>query len=119
MKSLKLRRLGILLGVVVFVSAVIVVFSYGIVRIDWNSFMKIQPAFRPMDDPLPVPTEDGNLSMAPPSNASCSSVYPWSWSHVSRSFTFAGSSRRGLIPLGFDFRRAGVRPFTDGVPKRA
>lgn len=57
MNSLKLKRLGILLGVVVFVSAVIMVFSFNVVRIDWNSFMKIQPAFRPMDDPLPVPTD--------------------------------------------------------------
>lgn len=57
MNSLKLKRLGILLGVVVFVSAVIMVFSFNVVSIDWNSFIKIQPAFRPMDDPLPVPTD--------------------------------------------------------------
>ena len=57
MTSWKLRRLGILLGVVVLVSAVILVFSYDLIKIDWNSFMKIQPAFRPMDDPLPVPTD--------------------------------------------------------------
>jgi mono/diheme cytochrome c family protein len=57
MNSLKLRRLVILLGVVVFASAVIMIFTFGVVTIDWNSFMKIQPAFRPMDDPLPIPTD--------------------------------------------------------------
>jgi mono/diheme cytochrome c family protein len=57
MNSWKLRRLGILVGLVVLASAVIMVFSFDIIKIDWNSFMKIQPAFRPMDDPLPVPAD--------------------------------------------------------------
>jgi mono/diheme cytochrome c family protein len=40
--------LGILL-------AVILIFSYDIIKIDWVSFMEIQPSYRPMENPLPVP----------------------------------------------------------------
>ena len=31
------------------------IFSYDIIKIDWVSFMEIQPAYRPMEDPLPPP----------------------------------------------------------------
>ena len=40
--------LGILL-------AVILIFSYDIIKIDWISFMEIQPSYRPMENPLPPP----------------------------------------------------------------
>jgi mono/diheme cytochrome c family protein len=30
-------------------------FSYDIIKIDWVSFMEIQPSINPMEDPLPVP----------------------------------------------------------------
>jgi mono/diheme cytochrome c family protein len=53
----KLKRVLILVGAVAIVSAVIVIFSYDVIKIDWVSFMKIQPAFQPMADPLPVPTD--------------------------------------------------------------
>lgn len=29
--------------------------TYQVIHIDWISFMEIQPSFRPMEDPLPVP----------------------------------------------------------------
>ncbi len=51
------KRVLILVGAVAVVSAVILLFSYDVIKIDWNSFMKVQPAYRPMDDPLPVPTD--------------------------------------------------------------
>ncbi len=35
--------------------AVILIFSYDIIKIDWVSFMEIQPSYRPMEDPLPPP----------------------------------------------------------------
>jgi len=57
MNSEKLKRLLILVGAVAFVSLVIVIFSYDVIKIDWLSFMKIQPAHQPMIDPLPVPTD--------------------------------------------------------------
>ena len=30
-------------------------FTYDIIKIDWVSFMEIQPSFKPMEHPLPVP----------------------------------------------------------------
>ncbi len=53
----KLKRLLILVGAVVVLSAVLMLFSYDVIKIDWNSFMKIQPAFQPMEQPLAVATD--------------------------------------------------------------
>jgi mono/diheme cytochrome c family protein len=39
---------GLLLGVTL-------IFSYDIIKIDWPSFMEIQPSYRQMENPLPVP----------------------------------------------------------------
>jgi mono/diheme cytochrome c family protein len=40
--------LGLLLGVTL-------LFTYDIIKIEWISFMEIQPSHRQMEDPLPVP----------------------------------------------------------------
>ena len=40
--------LGTLLGVVL-------LFSYDIIKLEWISFMEIQPSYRPMENPLPPP----------------------------------------------------------------
>ena len=40
--------LGILFGI-------ILLFSYDIIKIEWPSFMEIQPSYRQMENPLPVP----------------------------------------------------------------
>lgn len=40
--------LGILLSI-------ILLFTFDIIKIEWISFMEIQPSYRPMEDPLPVP----------------------------------------------------------------
>ncbi len=40
--------LGVLFGI-------LLIFTYDVIKIDWPSFMEIQPSFRPMEDPLPVP----------------------------------------------------------------
>jgi mono/diheme cytochrome c family protein len=32
-------------------------FTYDVIKIDWVSFMKIQPAAQPMEHPLPVPVD--------------------------------------------------------------
>jgi len=37
------------------VFGVMMLFTYDIIKIDWPSFMEIQPSFRPMEDPLPPP----------------------------------------------------------------
>ena len=35
--------------------AVMLLFSYDIIKLEWISFMEIQPSHRQMEDPLPVP----------------------------------------------------------------
>jgi mono/diheme cytochrome c family protein len=35
--------------------AVILLFAYDIIKIEWPSFMEIQPSYRQMENPLPVP----------------------------------------------------------------
>jgi mono/diheme cytochrome c family protein len=35
--------------------SVILLFTYDIIKIEWISFMEIQPSYRPMEDPQPVP----------------------------------------------------------------
>jgi mono/diheme cytochrome c family protein len=35
--------------------AIMLLFTYDVIKIDWPSFMEIQPSFKQMDDPLPVP----------------------------------------------------------------
>jgi len=40
--------LGVLFGV-------LMLFTYDVIKIDWVSFMEIQPSYRPMEDPLPPP----------------------------------------------------------------
>ena len=50
-----IRRLALLFVAVGLVFAVILLFTYDVIKIDWPSFMEIQPSFRPMEDPLLVP----------------------------------------------------------------
>jgi mono/diheme cytochrome c family protein len=56
-KSDLFKRISLLAGVALLAFGFILLFSYDLIKIDWNSFMKIQPAFQPMYDPLPVPTD--------------------------------------------------------------
>src|SRR5512144_1952773 len=51
-----LKRLGILVLFALIVGGVLELFAYDVIKIDWVSFMEIQPAYQPMYDPLPVPT---------------------------------------------------------------
>ena len=50
-----IKRLLLVLGAAFIVLAVLMLFSYKIINIQWISFMGIQPSFKPMEDPLPVP----------------------------------------------------------------
>jgi mono/diheme cytochrome c family protein len=34
---------------------VLLLFSYDVIKIEWQSFMEVQPSYKPMEDPLPVP----------------------------------------------------------------
>ena len=53
--SVILRRLAILAIAVMVLLAVTFLFSYDIIKINWVSFMEIQPSYKQMENPLPVP----------------------------------------------------------------
>ena len=53
--SVIIRRLFMIFVAAGLALAVIMLFSYDIIKIDWPSFMEIQPSYRPMENPLPVP----------------------------------------------------------------
>jgi mono/diheme cytochrome c family protein len=57
MNSVLFKRISILVGVAILLLGFISLFAYDVIKIDWVSFMKIQPAFQPMYDPLPVPAD--------------------------------------------------------------
>ena len=50
----KLIYLFIMVGLIV---GVISLFTYDVIKIDWVSFMELQPSFRPMEHPLAVPAD--------------------------------------------------------------
>ncbi|WP_322509688.1 cytochrome c [Anaerolinea sp.] len=50
-----LKRLLIVLGLAVTPLLVGLLFTYDIIKIEWISFMEIQPSFRTQEDPLPLP----------------------------------------------------------------
>jgi mono/diheme cytochrome c family protein len=55
--SVILRRFAVIALVAVVAVTVLLIFSYDIIKIDWPSFMEIQPAYKPMDHPLPAPAQ--------------------------------------------------------------
>ena len=50
-----IRRLALLFVAAGVAFGVILLFTYDVIKIDWPSFMEIQPSYRPMENPLPVP----------------------------------------------------------------
>jgi mono/diheme cytochrome c family protein len=48
------QRLFAVIAVAALLLGVLMIFSYDIVKIDWVSFMEIQPSFKPMENPLAV-----------------------------------------------------------------
>ena len=68
-------RLAMIFAVAGLAFAVLLLFTYDIIKIEWPSFMEIQPSYRPMEDPLPVPARsipvEGAIhipGMPPPEN---------------------------------------------------
>jgi mono/diheme cytochrome c family protein len=53
--SVIIRRFFLIFVVVGIGFAVMMLFSFDVIKIDWPSFMEIQPSYRPMENPLPVP----------------------------------------------------------------
>lgn len=73
--SVIIRRLAVLFAAAGFAFAVILLFTYDIIKIEWPSFMEIQPSYRPMENPLPIPAHsipiEGPIAipgMLPPEN---------------------------------------------------
>jgi mono/diheme cytochrome c family protein len=52
-----IRRLAMLFVAAAVAFGVILLFTYDVIKIEWPSFMEIQPSYRPMENPLPVPAQ--------------------------------------------------------------
>ncbi len=52
-----LKRFAVLFAVVVVLFGIMSLFTYDVIKIDWVSFMGIQPSHKEMRDPLPVPAQ--------------------------------------------------------------
>jgi mono/diheme cytochrome c family protein len=53
--SVIIRRLAVIFVAAGVAFAVVLLFTFDIIKIDWPSFMEIQPSYRPMENPLPPP----------------------------------------------------------------
>ena len=66
--SVILKRLTLVLIAAGTVLGVLMLFSYDVIKIDWISFMEIQPTYRPMERPRPLPDRsipiEGPVSIA-------------------------------------------------------
>ena len=51
-----LKRFAVIFAVVAVLSGIMLLFTYDVIKIQWPSFMSIQPSFGAMEDPLPVPS---------------------------------------------------------------
>src|SRR6266511_2908156 len=49
------KRLAMIFVTVGVLFGIAMIFSFDIIKIDWPSFMEIQPSYRQMENPLPVP----------------------------------------------------------------
>jgi mono/diheme cytochrome c family protein len=52
--SVIIRRLAMIFMAAGAAFAVVLLFSFDVIKIDWPSFMEIQPSYRQMENPLPV-----------------------------------------------------------------
>ena len=52
-----IKRLVSLLVVVAVLGGTLMLFTYDVIKLDWISFMEIQPSYKPMENPLPVPPD--------------------------------------------------------------
>jgi mono/diheme cytochrome c family protein len=73
--SLILRRFAVLAAAAAVLLAILMIFSYDVIKIDWISFMEVEPSYGHMEKPLPVPAQsipvEGPASipnMGPPAN---------------------------------------------------
>jgi mono/diheme cytochrome c family protein len=52
-----IKRLILLLIVASLAGGILMLFTYDVIKLDWISFMEIQPSYKPMEKPLPVPAD--------------------------------------------------------------
>jgi len=52
-----IKRLIFLLALVAVAGGVLMLFTFDVIKLDWISFMEIQPSYKPMENPLPVPAD--------------------------------------------------------------
>ncbi len=50
-----IKRLVFLLVLAAVLGSILMLFTFDVIKLDWISFMEIQPSYKPMEDPLPVP----------------------------------------------------------------
>ncbi len=55
--SVIIRRMAMILIAAAALLGVTMLFTYDVIKLDWPSFMEIQPSYRPMENPLPVPEQ--------------------------------------------------------------
>src|SRR5215216_5801750 len=72
-----IRRLAMIFAFALVAFAGVLLLTYDVIKIEWPSFMEIQPSYRPMENPLPVPERsipiDGPITitgMGAPTNPS-------------------------------------------------
>ena len=53
--SVIIKRIAIVLIAAAAMLGIMMLFTYDVIKLDWPSFMEIQPSYRPMENPLPVP----------------------------------------------------------------
>jgi mono/diheme cytochrome c family protein len=49
------KQLFLVLGTLAVLGCILMLFTYDIIKIEWPSFMEIQPSYRPMEEPRPIP----------------------------------------------------------------
>ena len=52
-----IKRLVFLLVIVGVAGSILMLFTYDVIKLEWISFMEIQPSYKPMENPLPVPAD--------------------------------------------------------------
>ncbi len=57
MNSAIFKRYSLFIALGLLLILFIVLVAYDVIKVDFVSFMEIQPAYQPMYDPLPVPTD--------------------------------------------------------------
>jgi mono/diheme cytochrome c family protein len=63
--SVIIQRLAMIFIAAIIAFAVILLFTYDVIKIDWPSFMEIQPSFKQMENPLPPPERSVPVEGAP------------------------------------------------------